>query len=413
MRKLVIAAVVSLLAWALGACAPDTLVYAAAAADGAQDLGLSDAPDAALPPQCRGTTCGDHGRCAANSQGISCICDPGFAPGGGLTCAPAGQCSPGYVRAAGQCVPAASLVQWCGDYCSSLGLACPPGVAVPAGCEGVCGSGAEAGQGCVADCLGALDQPGAAARTICTGLMRRMDSVDCRNLAHCEQALAAPACDALCDKASACGLTSDSRMLLGGSREECGLYCNALATALSPSQRFEPLRQCLTRALETCDPLGLAGCTVVGVAQLDGKLCSTLAETCQSIPALWPNQAACTAELQTWGAGPRIAAGGCLEIGGQSALCAEHNCASPPSALPVGAVQAAAAMLGHCPHLLAVPADKPIAAEFYAWMFVAVLKAFGKPIDRNYALISSCFLDSPCPATRDGTLQCLLSTPKE
>jgi hypothetical protein len=46
-------------------------------------------------------------------------------------------------------------------------------------------------------------------------------------------------------------------------------------------------------------------------------------------------------------------------------------------------------------------------------MFVAVLKAFGKPIDRNYALISSCFLDSPCPATRDGTLQCLLSTPKE
>ena len=351
--------------------------------------------------------------CVDDSLGIRCFCDPGYGPGGALSCVPAGQCSKGFVRAAGQCVALASLTQWCGDYCVSLGLACPKSAALPATCQDFCATAKASGSGCIAQCLGELDQPGAAAQTICGGLMRRMDAIDCRELANCGKALAPPECVPLCDQAHACGLLGDSRLLLGGSREECVLQCNALASALTPRMRFEPLTRCLALAMETCDPLRVLGCTVVGVADLESKLCAMAAKDCQSVPGVWTNEADCKAAVKGWGAGPHIAAGGCLEIGGNSAKCGKNQCAIPPTSLPKGAAAAAAAMVGHCPQLLAVPADHPMVGEFYGWLYVAVLKAFGKPIDRNYALISDCFLSSPCPPTREGTLQCLLNTPKE
>lgn len=323
------------------------------------------------------------------------------------------RCGAGLLAVADQCVPASSLTQWCGDYCASLALACPPGQPKSTSCQAYCDQAIELGPLCVAECEGAIDEPGAAAKTICGGLARRMDSVDCEQLALCAEPVTAPSCASLCDAAQGCGLVHDSRLLLGGSRDECVLYCQGLATALTPTKRFGPLTQCLAKALTTCDALGVLGCTVVGVPALDSALCSTVATDCKYIPDIWTDSAACAKSLGSWSAGQRIAAGGCLEIGGNYANCAERPCASPPAALPSGAKAAAQAILAHCPQLLSVPADNEFAAEFYAWMFVAVLQAFGKPVDRNYALISACFVGSPCPTTREGTLECLLTTPKD
>ncbi len=412
------------------ACSPDLQV--AAGKDG-EGLGPADTAqldtdvpaagdlvaldlDSTATATCLGVTCSGHGTCAADDQGLRCACDPGFVPGDQLKCVDATFCPQGQVRAAGQCVPLPSLPRWCDDYCGSLGMACPPGEALPDTCQPYCSHANEQGPGCIANCLGQLDEPQQAERILCGGLMRRFDSMDCRELAHCEapQVPALPSqCEAICTGAANCDLLLDSRLFLGSNVGECRLYCEALRTALAPAKRADRVEQCLLQAMSSCDPVHMLGCMVGGMPELPGRLCTTAASDCGYIPDVWSDAAACTTALQGWTAGQQVAVGGCLEIGGNYKKCKENGCANPPDQLPVGAQQAAQAMMMHCPNLLAAPAQYPFASEFYAWMYVAVLRAFGLPIDRDYSLISSCFLTKPCPANKIGALQCLLTTPKE
>jgi hypothetical protein len=372
--------------------------------------------DSTATATCLGVTCSGHGTCVADDQGLRCACDPGFVPGDQLKCVDATFCPQGQVRAAGQCVPQGSLTKWCDNYCGSLALACPQGQTQPAACQPYCSHADEQGPDCVASCLGRLDQPGQVQRVICGGLMRRFDSARCQELAQCESPPdPAPVsnCEAICTAADGCGLLLDARFLLGSNLGECRLYCQALRTALGPFNRADLVEQCLLQAMTSCDPVYMLGCTVAGLPELAGRLCTTAASDCGYIPDVWADQATCSNSLQSWTAGQQIAVGGCLEIGGNYTKCKENGCATPPDELPPGALQAVKAMMAHCPHLIATPLTYPFADEFYAWMWVTILRAFGLPIDRDYSLISDCYLNKPCPATKPGNLQCLLSTPKE
>ncbi len=399
---------------AFGVALAAGLVAPACTDRGVGPAGADDGGDALVTADaCTAASCSGHGRCAGSGQDAACACDKGFVSGAAFSCVPDWPCAAGQVRVDDACVPVASLTRWCNDYCASRQLACPEGAVEPAGCQPYCDAAVGAGANCLADCLGAMDEPGRAQQTICGGLLRRMDAIDCTNLAHCSLPETPTTCDALCDDAQSCGLLTDSRLLLGGSRDECVLYCRALATALAPNNRFEPLRACLSKAMQTCDPLGVLACTVVGTAELDNTLCTTAAADCGFIPDVWPDASACAAELKSWTAGQRIAVGGCLNIGKNYALCGEHHCANPPTALPPGALGAAQQLITHCPNLLSVPSDYAVGAEYYAWLFTAILEAFGKPVQRDYALVSSCFLSAPCPTTKEGTLKCLLETPKD
>ena len=390
-------------------------------------LGISACTDRAVGPDtadalvaadaavavCPSSACSGHGHCPGAATAAACVCDSGYVPAAGWACVPDWPCAAGLVRVDDVCVPVAVLAHWCDDACASRDLACASAMASSAACAPYCASGLAAGAGCIADCMATMDEPGQAQATVCRGLMHRMDSIDCTQLAHCDQPVAPTTCEALCDAAQDCGLLTDARLLLGGSHGACMLSCRALASALTPSLRFEPMRQCLVDAMATCDPLRVLSCTVVGVAELDTTLCTSAATTCGFIPGVWPDAAACASSLAGWSAGQRMAVGGCLQIGGNDALCAEHQCANPPAALPSGALAAAEQLMAHCPQLLAVPADYPPAAQYYAWLFMAILKAFGEPLERDYGLVTDCFVSAPCPTTRDETLKCLLAPTKD
>lgn len=366
-------------------------------------------------PGCAGVQCSGHGACEATDAGPRCACASGFVPGPNLTCVDASYCPAGEVRAAGACVPLASLGHWCDDYCGSLGLACPAEAKHADACQPYCDHAGEQGPDCVAKCLGGLDQPGEADRVVCGGLMRRFDSVDCRHLSLCAAPPVPPPaqCAQLCAAAANCGLLTDSRLLLGSSAGECQVYCGALHKVLAPFGRAQQVHQCLQAAMTSCDPVQMLGCMVVGVPELPARLCTSAASDCGYIPDVWPDVQTCEAAQGAFSAGQRIAVGGCLEIGGQYDQCQQNACAQPPEVLPNGAQQAAQAMLDHCPQLLAAPPTYPFAAEFYAWMFVAVRRAFGLPVAIDYGQIASCFVANPCSQTKAGTLQCLLLTPKD
>lgn len=385
------------------------------------ETGPETSAETAVPTQdagasCAGVLCTGHGVCEQTAAGPRCDCDAGYVAGPNLSCLDASYCPAGEVRAAGACVPVASLTSWCADYCGSLGLACPAEPKHTAACQPYCDHASEQGPGCVANCLDRLDEPGEAERVVCGGLMRRFDSVDCRQLAFCEAPAAPPPvadCVSLCAAAADCGLLLDSRLLLGSTPGECQVYCGALHRVLAPVGRAQQVHQCLLQAMTSCDPIQMLGCMVVGVPELAAKLCTTAAVDCGYIPDVWPDAAACLAGMDDLGPGQRIAVGGCLEIGGNYQNCKQNACAQPPQTLPDGAQQAAQTMMDHCPQLLAAPGNYPFSSEFYAWMYIAILRAFGQPIERDYSLISSCFLANPCPQTKAGTLQCLLSSPKD
>ena len=381
------------------------------------DVAVADVDSAVgadiLQDPCEGLLCAGHGSCVALPTGPTCTCEPGYVAAQPLTCVPVGQCPAGQVHAAGTCVAPAALTDWCEDYCATLPLACPPGVTLPPDCAPYCAHADQAGPACVATCLGDLDTPGAVQQTLCAGLMRRLDTVDCRGLALCEVPVHADVCADVCDAADACGLLRDRRLLLGSNRPECMLYCDALATALAPKHQFEGLAECLLRAMQSCDALAMLSCTVVGVPDLPHTMCTKTAPTCGFIPTVWSDAAACEAGLAAWSPGQQIVVGACLNVGGFGALCAEHACASPPDALPAGAQATAQAMMGHCPDILAAPADFAPSAEYYAWLFVGILRAFGESEDRDYGAIADCFLSQPCPSTKEGTLDCLLHATKD
>ena len=396
----------------LGACTDQGVGPARTVDVAVTDAHSDGVADVAVDP-CDGLLCAGHGSCVALPAGPTCTCDPGFVAASPLTCVPVGQCPAGELHAAGVCVAPDALTAWCDDYCATLSMACPPGVSRPPECAPYCAQAETVGPGCVATCLGQLDAPGAVAQTLCGGLMRRVDSVQCRDLALCATPVHDPVCADVCDAVDACGLLHDRRLLFGSTRAECGLYCDALATALAPNARFTDLAQCALRATHTCDPLALLGCEVVGVPEIPATLCTTTAPACGFIPSLWPDTGACEVAIAAWSPGQQIAVAACLNVGGFGDQCAEHHCASPPDALPPGAETAALAMMQHCPGLLAVQADFAPAATFYAWFWVGILRAFGQSEDRDYAAIADCYLAQTCPTTKEGTLECLLHATKD
>ncbi|MEZ4265972.1 MAG: hypothetical protein R3F39_06305 [Myxococcota bacterium] len=414
------------------------------------ELDASEEADAISLDPCQDVACSDHGTCVVVAGRVTCECDPDFVAATGLACidrqtvaclpspprdaaavpegveirytdaagwsdpAPCGwRCHSGFVRVEDRCVPTAALPRWCDDFCRAQAESCPGGGADPADCQAACDPSVGAGPDCATTCLAALDQPDIARRAICGGVLRRVDTLACKNVGGCETPAPAPGCEALCDAAAGCDLLAHPRMLFGASHGECVLQCQALATTLTPTGRFEPVRECAARALASCDPVYLVACTVDAFPALDAKICTTYSDDCGYIPEVWPDVGACEATAASWSGGQRLAVSGCINFLGAYSLCGEHDCANPPDVVPPAALAAATAITTACPDLFGLPLELDYAREYYGWLVAAALKAGGRSFEVDVAAVTACIQSAPCPKNGDDTLKCVLTAPEE
>ncbi len=453
---------VAALAGALAGCAEPAQPGDTGTAD-AETTQPSDA-DAGAPPEvdaledpdgisldpCVGVECSGHGTCAVVAGRVTCECDPDYTADLGLVCintrivpclaaappdavsVPAGaevqftdlagwsapppcawQCAAGFARVEDRCVPVAMLPRWCADFCAAQQELCPGGGSAPTDCQAVCAPSVASGADCMSACLASLDEPAVAPQVICGGLTRRLETFRCGQLSGCADPAPADGCEALCDAVADCGQLTDPRLPFGASHGECVLYCEAMATTLSPKGRFEPLRACVLEAMAACDPVHLLACTIESVPRLGTELCTSYSADCGFIPEIWPDAPACEAALASWSGGQRLAVAGCATFLGKYAQCGEHDCANPPAVVPPSAVAAAKELRSACPELFFMPPELAYVDEYYGWLLTGALKASGLPTQVDVAAVSACIQSAPCPTSRDETLLCALNAPEE
>jgi hypothetical protein len=212
-----------------------------------------------------------------------------------------------------------------------------------------CASYATTHEGCLADCRDAIAADPDKARTYSCFTM----SDDCAAYTPCQEALIpdAEACAETCAAATDCGFYPNE--MLGAEPIECEVQCSSFTFVAAGTEKAQIL-VCIHEAITICDALAMYACVDNGSDGTCPELCASL-DTCQNLPGLFDDTAACLTACDAYAEGPALAAMACASMGtdeGETpepeACAAQAACFPPPAEMVPGTEPFCTALLAKC-----------------------------------------------------------------